>query len=425
MEYVPDSAETLAECVRQAAADGQALEPIGAGSKRGWGRVADGLTRLDVSALKGINLYEPEELILSAGPGTPLADIEATIAVHQQRLAFEPPDYGPLFGAAPGRTTLGGIIGCNASGPARFKAGAARDHILGISAVNGQGVAFRAGGRVVKNVTGFDLCKLLTGSFGTLAVFSELTVKVLPAPPGVRTLHLAGQSAGDALTTFAEILGQPWEVTGAAHVPAALSETGAAVTALRLEGPEASLDVRAADLMARLRDRAAISLLDTEPSRRFWRGIRDVTVFAGETGSILWRLAVPPARAAGVLAALSALDGLDWLVDWGGALIWVRVKPGSGAVADDPRLPAIRAAAAEAGGHGVLFRAPDPVKDRLGVFPAPDVAERMLIDRLRRAFDPDGLFNPGRMAWVDTGLVDSGLTDSGLTDSGSTAGGGG
>jgi glycolate oxidase FAD binding subunit len=186
--FTPATAEETLNIVRWAAGEETPLEIVGHGSKRGIGRPSQAEHVLDLSQLSGVTLYEPEELVLSARAGTPLAEIEALLERHNQQLAFEPMDYGPLLGGEPGRGTIGGVLGANLSGPRRIKAGAARDHVLGVNAVSGRGEAFKSGGRVVKNVTGYDLSKGLAGSWGTLAVVTDVTFKVLPAAETERTL---------------------------------------------------------------------------------------------------------------------------------------------------------------------------------------------------------------------------------------------
>src|SRR5829696_8465816 len=188
----PASPQDVLNAVVWAAAEETPLEIVGHGSKRGVGRPVQAEWTLDLSGVTGITLYEPDELVLSARAGTPLAEIEALLAAHGQQLDFEPMDYGPIFGAESGRGTIGGTLASNLSGPRRLKAGAARDHILGVRAVSGRGEAFKSGGRVVKNVTGYDLSKGLAGSWGTLAVVTELTFKVLPRPESAATLVIAG-----------------------------------------------------------------------------------------------------------------------------------------------------------------------------------------------------------------------------------------
>jgi len=242
---MPDAPETeaqLVEAVAGALAQSTPLDLVGAGSKRGFGRPTNAARTVSLRRLAGIRLYEPEELVMSAGAGTPVAEIEATLAANGQMLAFEPPDLGMFYGGAKGAGTIGGAFACNLAGPRRVKAGAARDHILGVRAVSGRGESFKSGGRVVKNVTGYDLGKLLAGSFGTLAAMAEITFKVLPAPEVTRTVVLQGLDDAAAIKAMERALGSPNEVSGAAHVPAWRT------TLLRLEGIAASVAARAAAL---------------------------------------------------------------------------------------------------------------------------------------------------------------------------------
>ncbi|HEX9699490.1 MAG TPA: FAD-binding protein, partial [Acidobacteriota bacterium] len=221
--FRPDSGAQLAELVAWAAAEEAPLEIVGRGSKQGFGRPVQAAHGLDLSALAGITLYEPEELVLAAHAGTPLAEIEAALAAQNQHLAFEPPDLGPLLGHEADDGSIGGVLACNLSGPRRLKSGAARDHFLGVAAVSGRGEVFKSGGRVVKNVTGYDLCKLLAGSHGTLAVMTDVTVKVMPRPEKTRTVMVFGQDDRQALVVMTQALNSPHEVSGAAHLPAAVA----------------------------------------------------------------------------------------------------------------------------------------------------------------------------------------------------------
>ena len=219
----PRDAEEVEAAVQWALAEGKTLEIVGQGSKRAIGRPAQTDLTLDLSALAGVTLYEPEELVLSAKAGTPLAEIEALVASRGQQLAFEPMDYGPILGGSAGRGTIGGVLAANLSGPRRVKAGAARDHFLGFSAVSGRGETFKSGGRVVKNVTGYDLCKLIAGSWGTLAAMTEVTIKTLPAPETEATVLVRGLDPAKAVEAMTAAMGSSCDVSGAAHLPAAVA----------------------------------------------------------------------------------------------------------------------------------------------------------------------------------------------------------
>lgn len=383
----PETDDQVIEIVRWALAGAVPLELAGRGSKRGFGRPVQAAHALDLSGLAGIEVYEPEELVLTARPGTPMAEIEAALAASGQALAFEPPDLGPLYGGAAGAGTLGGTVGCNLSGPRRLKAGAARDHVLGIEAVSGRGQAFKSGGRVVKNVTGYDLPKLLTGAFGTLAAMTRITVKVLPAPETVRTLVIAGldDTAGVAVLTRA--LTSPYEVSGAAHLPAGILGD-AARSLVRIEGFGPSVDSRVASLSQLLGDAGPVAVLDSGESVDLWRRIRDVSPFAGD-GRAVWRVSVAPTAGPQIAAAAGGAHYFDW----GGGLVWIAVPPDG-----DAGAASIRAAVGAAGGgHATLVRAPAGLRAALPVFEPQPPALLALERRVRESFDPKGILSPGRM----------------------------
>ncbi|MSO89541.1 MAG: glycolate oxidase subunit GlcE [Rhodospirillaceae bacterium] len=396
----PRDAKETAEAIAWAAADKVALELIGAGTKRDLGRPVAADHVLDLSALAGVRDYEPAELVLTAGTGTKIAEIESMLTAANQELAFEPPDWGPIWGAEAGEATLGGIIACNLSGPRRIKAGAARDHLLGVAAVSGRGEIFKAGGRVVKNVTGYDLCKLLAGSYGTLAALTEVSVKVLPRPEKLRSVLVFGLNAEKAVAAMAAALNSPNDVSGAAYLPrpiaavtgvARVVDPGTSVVALRVEGTEASALARNDALRELLGPFGPIEELHGMNSSRFWRGIRDATHFvAGE--NTIWRISVPPAEGARV--ALAIADSLEayFYLDWGGGLIWLSAPERS-----DGGAKIIHAAIAGCGGHATLIRASAAVREAVPVFEPQAPALAALSRRVKEAFDPLHILNPGRM----------------------------
>ncbi len=396
----PRSHDDILDAVRWAAAEAAPLEIVAGGTKRGWGRPLKTNHVLDLSALAGIRLYEPEELILQAAAATPLAGVEAALAEQGQQLAFEPPDFGPLFGRPAGQQTLGGALMANLAGPRRIKAGAARDHFLGFIGVSGRGETFKSGGRVMKNVTGYDLCKLMAGSFGTLAVLSEVTVKVLPAGEKTRTVLVFGLDDGRAAAAMAAALNSAHEVSGAAHLPAGIAaqsavgyvrDPGTPVTAVRVEGPGPSVEHRCAALRTLLGGWGATEELHGRNSAALWAEVRDISYFAGEPARAVWRLSAPPAAAAGFLPDLVRDTGAEHFSDWGGGLVWLSAPP------DEAAANRVRAAAGGCGGHATLVHGPDALRAAVPVFqpqPAPVAA---LSERLRAQFDPSGVFNPGRM----------------------------
>src|SRR5438105_4282708 len=285
----PRDAKDVEAAVQWALGEGKALELIGHGSKRAIGRPVQTDLSLDLSGLSGVTLYEPEELVLSAKAGTPLAEVEALAAAKGQQLAFERMDSGPLLGGPLGHGTIGAALAMNLGGPRRIKAGAARDHFLGFSAVSGRGETFKSGGRVVKNVTGYDLCKLMAGSWGTLAVLTDITVKTLPAPETEATVLIRGLDPGVATAAMAHAMGSAADVSGAAHLPEDVAAripieqiggAGTAVTALRLEGFAPSVAHRRVLLEGLVRRFSQVATLDADDSRALWRAVRDVTPFA-------------------------------------------------------------------------------------------------------------------------------------------------
>ena len=398
----PRNAAEVEQAIQWALAGGKALEIIGRGSKRAIGRPAQWDATLDLSGLSGVTLHEPAELVLSAKAGTPLTEIEALVGASGQELAFEPMDYGPLLGAAPGGATIGGVLAGNLSGPRRIKAGAARDHFLGVSAVSGRGETFKSGGRVVKNVTGYDLCKLLAGSWGTLAAMTEVTVKTLPRAETEETVLVLGLDDGAAAKAMSAAMGSYADVSGAAHLPTAIApripevaSAGNAVTALRLEGVAPSVVHRKSFLEKLMASFGAVDTLRHEASRGLWRAVRDVVPFAagGRSGErYVWRISTAPTRGAEVGRALVRETNAEVMYDWAGGLIWAALPP-----SDDAGAGVVRASVAKAGGHATLIRAPASVRAAVSVFAPEAAALAALTKRVREGFDPRGVLNAGRM----------------------------
>jgi glycolate oxidase FAD binding subunit len=382
--------------IQSALASGTPLEILGHGSKRRIGPPIATNNILDLSALTGVTLYEPEELVLSALAGTPIAEIEALLAKNGQQLAFEPMDYAPLLSGAPSRGTIGGVLATNSSGPRRLKAGAARDHILGVEAVSGRGELFKSGGRVMKNVTGYDLSKGLAGSWGTLAVLTQVTFKVLPAAETEQTLILRGLDDAQAAAAMATAMGSNAEVSSAAHLPETVTDkvisgalSGQSSTLLRLEGFPASVAYRAGKLAALLKGKTDI--LPEPDSRALWREIRDVHPFADGTARPVWRVSVPPMSGHAVLADFRLQVAADAFYDWQGGLIWIRCE-------GDPEAETLRAIIKKhGGGHATLIRANEEQRRTIPVFEPQPPALAALSRRLREQFDPMGILNPGRM----------------------------
>jgi glycolate oxidase FAD binding subunit len=398
-------AKDVEEVVRAAIANEQPLEIVGHGSKRGIGHAMATNAVLDLAALNAVTSYEPNELIITLQAGAPLADVLALIDAKNQQFAFEPMDTAPLLGT-PVSGTIGGMIAAGLAGPRRIRAGGARDHLLGAHAVSGFGESFKTGGKVVKNVTGYDLCKLLAGSWGTLSVMTEVTLKVMPKPEAERTLLLRGLDDAAANKAMTAALGSPFDVSGAAHLPKSASRAGTdglgdlagegeALTVLRLEGITASAAHRAGSLRELLAPFGPATLIEDAASAALWAAIRDVLPFAanGALGAWqVWRIVCPPASGAALGAELARETGGDVIYDWGGGLIWAALPPKG-----DAHAPAVRARANAAGGHATLIRATDDVRREVDVFhpQAPGIAA--LSERVRASFDPKTILNRGRL----------------------------
>lgn len=374
----------LAAAIAAARAAREPLAVEGNGSKRGLLRPVQAARTLTTRNLTGITLYRPSELVISARAGTPIAEIEAALADKGQHLIAEPPDTRALFGSER-PATLGGIVAANLSGPRRITWGAMRDHVLGVRFVNGEGEVLRSGGRVLKNVTGLDLCKLLAGSYGTLGVMTEVTLKVLPAPEATATLLVAVADAAAGVRALSAGLGSPFGVSGAAVVPGE-----PLLAALRIEDFASSVAYRAGRLRELVAGFGAVTTLEGEASRAFWRGVRDAAPLAARPEEAIWRISVRPSAGAAVADAAAALGGRA-LLDWGGGLAWVAAPATAEAHA------ALAAAAAASGGTCTLFRAPEALRLSVAVLPEEPAPLAAIARRVKAALDPAGILNPGRM----------------------------
>jgi len=397
----PRTAKDVEDAVQWALSRGAALELVGRGTKRAIGRPAQSDLTLDLSGLAGVILYEPEELVLSAQAGTPLDEIEALLAERDQHLAFEPIDYGPLLAGAASCGTIGGVLAANLCGPRRIAAGAARDHFLGFEAVSGRGETFKSGGRVVKNVTGYDVSKLIAGSWGTLAALTTVTIKTLPRPQTQATVVVCGLDDASAVRGMAAAMATSCDVSGAAHLPAAVAPriglgkaTGGSLTVLRVEGVAPSVDHRKAALSLAMKAFGTAELYDEEVSRSLWRAIRDVMPFAAAHVSArpVWRIVTAPSRGAKLAAMIAAAAEAEVIYDWAGGLVWMMLTP-----SDDAGAAVVRRAVGACGGQAMLIRAPAATRAALDVFSPLQPGLASLTRRVKQGFDPNGVLNPGRM----------------------------
>lgn len=381
--FRPTSSEELIDLVVAAQGDGRRLAIHGGGSKAGTGRPAPDATPLDMTGFAGVVDYDPAELVLTVGAGAPLAEVDALVRAEGQMLAFDPFDHGPIFGQLAGRATIGGVVAAGVAGSRRLSAGAARDHLLGFRAVSGRGEALIAGARVVKNVTGYDLPKLAAGSWGRLFAMTELTLKVLPRPSFAATRAIAGLGAGQAVAAMAAAMGSQAEVAAAAHIPGEV-RGGVALTIMRVEGFEPSVRARGAMLDGLLAAHGGVEVLGDREADDLWNGLRTLAPLGRDRP--LWRVNVAPGRGPAVVASL-APHGATWMFDWAGGLVWL-------AFDGDPAL--VRAAAERAGGHAMLVRAPAPLRETVPALHPAASGVAALETRVRRAFDPLGLFETGR-----------------------------
>jgi len=403
--FTPADLGELRDAIGDALAAEEPLELVAGGSKRRLGRPLQLPRTLDLSRLAGIRDYQPSELVLTAAAATPIVDIEAELAAAGQMLAFEPPDWGALLdlpASGAGRRTLGGVLAGNLSGPRRVKAGAARDHFLGFRGVSGRGEVFKAGGKVVKNVTGYDLCKLLAGSYGTLAALEEVTIKVLPQPEATCTVAFCGLDATAAVRCLNHALASPHEVSGAVYLPACSTAvltpfTGVSgIVALRLEGPSPSVSFRRDRLSAELGSDCESTSFDNEASAAFWAAIRDVIPLGQLADRAVWRVSVAPSRGAELGEAIARNLDARWYLDWGGGLLWVAITE-----TDDGGAKIIRAAVRGADGHGTghatLIKGSPALRLAVPVFEPQPPPLAALAARVKESFDPRHILNPGRM----------------------------
>ncbi len=382
----PVDEAALAALVADAALEKTPLAVAGGNTKAGLGRPMQTAATLSTSRLTGITLYEPSELVVAARAGTPLAEVEELLASKGQRLAFEPVDFRGIYGAS-GEPSIGAVAAANISGSRRIHAGAARDSLIGVRAVNGSGEIVKSGGRVMKNVTGYDLVKVLAGSYGTLAVLSEVTFKVAPAPETEATLMFRGLDDVRAVALLSTALGSPFGVTGAAHIPGEVPRT-----VVRLEGFARSVTERTQRLSALLSDFGSPEALPETASQAVWKTVGGLDALAAAPDEPIWRISVRPSDGPNVVAAIRDAFPVRVLYDWGGGLVWI-----AGGTGRDAGAEAVRPSVRGVGGHATLVRASDDVRLSVDVFEplAPAVME--LTRKLKGSFDPLGILNPGRM----------------------------
>ncbi len=390
----------LANILSDAAMRRTAVEIVGAGSKQALGRPVRPAVQVSVRGLSGIMLHEPQELVMTARAGTLVRDVEVQLDKAGQMLAFEPMDLGPLLGREAGQGTVGGMFATAFSGSRRVRAGAARDHVLGVRAVTGHGAQIISGGRVMKNVTGYDVARCLVGSWGTLAALTEITFKVVPRAEDAATLALFGLPDEIAIEVLCTVMGTPYEISGALHLQQSTTSrlwtsqirgTGKSATVFRLEASSKSIAYRTEKLRQLLRVYGELHAFGADVSRDFWQEMRMLTVMHGSSNQ-LWRISTAPKLGPTVVAGISRYMAVEAIYDWSGGLVWLEVPVSADAGATD-----IRRIIALHGGHATLVRAEPEVRAAVEVFQPLDPGVKRLTRRLKATFDPDGVLNKGRM----------------------------
>lgn len=376
------------------------VEIVGSGTKRAIGRPIEASAMVSTATLRGITLYEPTELVMSARAGTPLSHIEVELAARGQMLAFEPLDFGSVLGTPIGGQTIGSVFATNNSGARRIAVGSARDHLIGLRAINGRAEQFKSGGRVMKNVTGYDVARALTNSWGTLAVMTEVTFKVAPLPDDMATLVYRGLPDDLAVELLALAAASPYEVSGTVHLAPlqakrlgmqVIGDASEPITAIRIENFVKSVTYRKERLKDLLRAYGQPLELDLDNSLEFWNSMRRLAVLPNGA-TTLWRISTAPKVAPLLVASIKRHMPVDAYYDWGGGLIWLETPPSADAGAAD-----VRRAVANFGGHATLIRAEPAVRRSVEVFQPLAPGVERLTRGVKEVFDPMGILNPGRM----------------------------
>ncbi len=388
--HTPRDEQDAATIISEAASGKTLLNVSGRGTKAAMGRPDQTDASITSASLTGVTLYEPAELVISARSGTPLSEVVRTLAARGQELPFEPMDYRPLLGSR-GEPTIGAVAAMNVSGPRRIMAGAARDSLIGVRFVNGRGEIVKSGGRVMKNVTGLDLVKLMAGSWGTLGFLTEVTFKVLPRAERRATLVIRGLDDRRAVAALSAALGSPFDVTGAAHVPA--RDRRGASTLIRLEGFSVSVDYRLGELRRLLKSfGGSTDILEGNGADALWQSLRDATLLTDRADRAVWRVSTAPGKGPDFTARIARSLDAQWFYDWGGGLVWVSTP-----IDGDAGAAILREATRELGGYAILVRAPVEVRSSVDVFEPQSEAVMNLTRGIKASFDPAGILNPGRM----------------------------
>jgi glycolate oxidase FAD binding subunit len=396
--FNPSSREEIAEIIRNCYKKNIPLEINGSKSKNKIGRNFQAEKTLDLTSYSGIIDYKPEELYIKVKAGTPINSIIEELDKHDQQLAFEPVDFGFLFNGKSNNGTIGGVISCNFAGPRRFKVGSARDHLLGFQGINGKGEIIKSGGTVVKNVTGYDLCKLISGSFGTLSVLTELSVKVLPKPQSSKTLIINNPHIKKAIEYLGTALSSSSDPSGGVFYPEQFDQSftfndlthKGALTAIRIEGPSNSVDHRIKNLSAELGLlENEYSILESVQTKIFWNKTKNLEIFSNSKKNLL-RIVVPISETLSVLQKMKPYE-INYFLDWGGSLIWVELEKISLKI-----LREIKDITQRHSGYFTIIKVEDDLKASADIFTI-DPIKYKISEKIKKSFDPKRIFNPGKM----------------------------
>ena len=396
--FNPSSREEIAEIIRNCYKKNIPLEINGSKSKNKIGRNFQAEKTLDLTSYSGIIDYKPEELYIKVKAGTLINSIIEELDKHDQQLAFEPVDFGFLFNGKSNNGTIGGVISCNFAGPRRFKVGSARDHLLGFQGINGKGEIIKSGGTVVKNVTGYDLCKLIAGSFGTLSVLTELSIKVLPKPQSSKTLIINNPHIKKAIEYLGTALSSSSDPSGGVFYPEQFDQSftfndlthKGALTAIRIEGPSNSVDHRIKNLITELSLlENEYSILESVQTKIFWNKTKNLEIFSNSKKNLI-RIVVPISETLSVLQKLKPYE-INYFLDWGGSLIWIELEKISLKI-----LREIKDITQQHSGYFTIIKVEDDLKASADIFTI-DPIKYKISEKIKKSFDPKRIFNPGKM----------------------------
>ena len=394
----PNNENDLQEIIKYCYKKDLPIEIVGAGTKNQIGKKLQCAKILDMSNISGIVEYKPEELYITVKAGTPVKTVQDELKKNNQHLAFEPINFSELFKKDSNEGTIGGTLSCNFSGARRFKVGSARDHILGFKGYNGKGEKIKSGGTVVKNVTGYDLSKLVTGSFGTLLILSEITLKVLPLQTDTKTIIVSGLALEHSLGIMGSAIASSNDPSGVVFYPASLRSNfvfndlthPGSITAIRVEGTKTSTEQRINNLIENLSliDKN-ITVLDSIQSEIFWEDTRSLKVFSKNQKNIL-RSIVPASETINLINRLKTFHP-TYFIDWGGSLIWLELD-----YLSNQKIDQIRRRVLDVGGYLTVIRSPENLKSSSEIFTI-DPIKFKISQNLKKSFDPKRIFNPGKM----------------------------